>query len=618
VFKVSAMAIGPNDGMFRSHEESLKLGRSLIGRETRSLLVIGFFLNLLVLVSPLYMLQIYDRVLTAGSTDTLLYLTILALFALLIYGVLELLRSKTLTRIGFVLEDLLHGPALSAWLDSSQKTGLSGKSALADLQRVRSFLQGGAPTAIFDAPWAPAFLAVLFLLHPLLGIIGVLATIVLVVMAIANDLGARKSLTQSASIKSAADELVRSSVANADTIASMGMADTVVSRHRKGGIAAAEVELKGLDRISSVTSFSKAFRVAVQVIILGAGAYLVLQNSLTSGGMIAATILLGRALAPAEQAIGAWRQIVPAREAWKRLNQQIAALPHNSGKLKLPAPTGSLKVEQAGFDGEPGMPPVLSDINFALMPGDICAVLGPTGAGKSTLCRVVTGALPLTNGKVRLDETAVENWAATQIGSQIGYVSQDAEIFQGSIAENISRLDDPDSELVVEAAKAAGIYEIVARLPQGFATPVGPGGLRLSGGQRQRISLARALYNSPRYLVLDEPNANLDEEGERALRNAVSAAQARGATTLLVVHHGHLLSIANKILVLRNGRQELFGDREEVTAKFRQIFRAVQPNAESLPTIPTEREVTAQNLGPSAAELTDARAIPAISNVSSS
>ena len=309
-------------------------------------------------------------------------------------------------------------------------------------------------------------------------------------------------------------------------------------------------ELLSLDRSAAIVAGTKATRLALQVMVLGVGAWLVLQNQLTAGGMIAGSIILSRALAPAEQSIGAWRSFVPVREAWKRLKTNISALPRQEYSVKLPRPDGPLTVEELSFSANEDSPDILSNVDFELQPGEVCAILGPTGAGKSTLCRLIVGAQRPTHGQVRLDEVEIHGWSESERGEYVGYLPQDVDVLMGTVAENICRLSEPDSQELLETAKLADISRLVMRLPEGFDTRVGPGGLRLSGGQKQRIGLARAIYRSPRLIVLDEPNSNLDQDGERALESAISAMKAVGAIVLIVIHKGNLLGLTDKILIL--------------------------------------------------------------------
>lgn len=549
---------------FLSGADAIDRATRLMKGELRTAFGIGFFLNLLVLSTPIYMLQIFDRVLATGHSETLLYLTLMVVFALVIFGLLEGQRSRILTRLGFALEGMLRDSAVSAWMVTSRKRGAARNPPVSDLQALRSFLQGPGPAAICDAPWAPLFIVVLFLLHPLIGLIGLGGSIVLIAFALLNERAAGQSIKEAQAARAVATDLGHSAVLNSDTVASLGMARNIEDRFGAISNKAVFSELLSLDRSAAIVAGTKATRLALQVMVLGVGAWLVLQNQLTAGGMIAGSIILSRALAPAEQSIGAWRSFVPVREAWKRLKENIGTLPKQESSVKLSRPNGPLTVEGLFYSAEQDAPDILSDINFELQPGESCAILGPTGAGKSTLCRLIVGAQFPTKGQIRLDDVEIHGWPESERGEYVGYLPQDVDVLLGTVAENICRFSEPDSEQILETAKLAGINRLVMRLPEGFDTRVGPGGLRLSGGQKQRIGLARALYKSPRLIVLDEPNSNLDQDGERALETAISAMKAAGAIVLIVVHKGNLLGITDKILMLRDGKQDGFGDRQSL------------------------------------------------------
>jgi PrtD family type I secretion system ABC transporter len=486
----------------------------------------------------------------------------------LVFGLLEAFRGRILTRLGFALEGSLREPALGAWMESARKVGVARHPPVADLQTIRSFLQGPGPSAICDAPWAPLFLLVLFMLHPLIGLVGTIAVVVLLVLAAINEFASRKTLNDARKGRAGASEFSYSAASNADAVVAMGLLPRISAKYQAISDQAIETELPALDRTSLIVGLTKAARIAAQVLILGCGAWLVLGNELTAGGMIAASIILGRTLAPAEQAIGAWRTYIPAREAWERLQSGIGSVESAGPMMQdLPAPKGQIDVENLLVMGAPDAPPILVAINFSLSPGETCAILGPSGAGKSTLCRVMVGAHPANRGVVKIDGVDTRLWAPAERGRYIGYVSQEAGVIAGTIEENISRFEDRDPDALIAAMQAAGIYEMVMNLPAGLNTLVGPGGLRLSGGQRQRLAMACAIYTKPKVLILDEPNSNLDQSGEKLLLNIIQSLKAEGATILMVVHRPSLLQAADKFLFLRNGHQENFADRDALLAK---------------------------------------------------
>ncbi len=572
------------DSVGGSANRGFSAARKLLRRELKTAAFIGLALNLLVLASPLYMLQIFDRVLTTGRTQTLFFLTIIVLFAILVFGLLEAYRGRILTRLGFALEGFLREPALGAWMESARKVGVARHPPVADLQTIRRFLQGPGPSAMCDAPWAPLFLLVLFMLHPLIGLVGTIAVIVLLALAAINEFASRKTLSDARKDRAGATEFSYSAASNADTVAAMGLLPRISAKYQAISDRAVETELPGLDRTSLIVGLTKAARIAAQVLVLGTGAWLVLGNELTAGGMIAGSIILGRTLAPAEQAIGAWRTFIPAREAWNRLQSGIGALESADPVMKdLPVPKGQIVVENLLVVGVSGAPPILASINFSLSPGETCAILGPSGAGKSTLCRVIVGAHLANRGNVKIDGIDTRLWAASERGRYMGYVSQEAGVIAGTIEENISRFDDRDPDALIAAMQSAGIYEMVMDLPAGLNTLVGPGGLRLSGGQLQRLAMAGAIYTKPKVLVLDEPNSNLDQNGEKSLLNIIQSLKAEGTTILMVVHRPFLLQAADKFLVLRNGHQEEFGDREALLAR-RADSKRVVPMRFATPT----------------------------------
>lgn len=419
-------------------------------------------------------------------------------------------------------------------------------------------------------------LAVLFLLHPLIGLIGTAAAVLLLGLAAINEFASRKMLMVARKGRAGATEFSYSAASNADAVAAMGLLPRLSAKFEEMSDRSIETELNGLDRTSLIVGLTKAARIAAQVLILGVGAWLVLGNELTAGGMIAGSIILGRTLSPAEQAIGAWRSFVPAREAWTRLQAGIEALDTGVPVMAdLPAPNGQLDITNLVVMGDPDSPLILEDINFSLSPGETCAVLGPTGAGKSTLCRVIVGAQDLEEGSIKIDDVDIRLWEASERGRYVGYVSQEAGVISGTIEENIARFEERDTDALIEAMRASGIYEMVMNLPAGLNTRVGQGGLRLSGGQRQRLAVASAIYTKPKLLVLDEPNSNLDQSGEKSLLEIIHSLKSEGTTIIMVVHRPYLLQAADKILILQNGRQEEFGDRQALTARREESKRVV-------------------------------------------
>lgn len=547
-----------------------------VAKQCRSaLLVVGafsLFINVLVLTSPIYMMQMYDRVLSSGRVETLVFLTLIAGIAILVMGALEVVRGRLLARIGGWLEKSLS----SELIGSSLRSGLQGATAsaqpLRDLATVRVFLGGTGVNAIFDAPWAPIFLAIIYWLHPVLGLIGIAAAVALLAIAVINEMWSRRLLKEAGQLTLANTQRADAAVRNGDVFHAMGMLDGFLFRWTARSEQALASQLQASDRSAVIIGTSKFFRIFVQILILGAGAYLVLQDQLTSGGMIAASILLGRALAPVDQSIGAWKSMVAARDAYDRIKRLLERFPPQPAVMPLPAPRGQLACEGVTYAVRGRDKPILNQVTFTLSPGDVLGVIGPSAAGKSTLCKILVGTWVPSRGHARLDGADLCSWPPAQLGQFIGYLPQDVELFSGSIRDNIARLlPDPDPSAVVEAARIAGVHEMILRLPNGYESEIGEGGSFLSGGQRQRIGLARALFGQPQLIVLDEPNASLDAEGEESLIAAIRAASAWGATVVIVAHASRVLQPANKLLFMRDGRSELFGDRDAVLAKLRPV-----------------------------------------------
>lgn len=539
---------------------------------------ISLGVNLLMLTGSLYMMQVFDRVLGSGHVETLILLTAMALVALAAMGLLEMARGQVLGRLGRWLDGALGPPLLTLVLRHAAAGPVSGIQGLRggpqplhDLAAVRGFLSGAGVLALLDAPWVPVFLAVIWGLHPVLGLAAVVAAVLLLGVAVLAEALTRAPQEDAGEASRAAGRLADATVRNADAARALGMEGAVLARWQALREAAGQSQVAVSDRGAGLVGLSRFLRASVQIIILGIGAWLVLDGALTSGGMIAASILLGRALAPVEQAIGTWRGVVAARSAWRRLRALSEAVPPPADRMSLPAPRGGLSCQ-----GVVHVPPgredaVLKSLSFAIEPGTVLGIIGPSAAGKSTLCRILVGAVRPTRGHARLDGADIFTWADGDLGRHVGYLPQEVELLPGTVRETIARFDpDADPEAVVAAARAAGVHDMILALPDGYDSDIGDGGRLLSGGQRQRLGLARALYGKPRLIVLDEPSSNLDGEGEQALLAAV--AQARddwGATVVMVAHGLRVLRVADMLMVLRNGAVEMIGPRDEVLGALR-------------------------------------------------
>jgi ATP-binding cassette subfamily C protein/ATP-binding cassette subfamily C exporter for protease/lipase/ATP-binding cassette subfamily C protein EexD len=533
----------------------------------RGLLVVAalsLFLNLLVLVSPLYMFQVFDRVLPSGHVETLVGLTVLAGFALLVFGLLEVIRHQTLARIGTWLDRRLAEPVLAASLGEALAGRAIGAQPLRDLARLRAFISSESVLPILDAPWTVVFIAVIWLMHPWLGVLALLGALLLFALAFGSEILMRAPLGAANERWLAAQRRGETALRNAEVVHAMGMLPALLRRWQADNDHALDQQAQASDRGAAIVGMAKFSRLFLQVGILGLGAWLVLRGELTGGGMIAASILLGRALAPVEQAIGAWKGLVAARAGHDRLAALLRRHGAAAPALRLPAPEGRVSVERVVFTPPNGDRPILKQVEFELAAGDVLAVIGPSGSGKSTLCRLIAGIWAPASGHVRLDGAEVHTWDRADFGRYVGYLPQDVELFAGTVRDNIARLTDAPDEAVIEAARLAGAHDMILRLRDGYATEVGPQGAVLSGGQRQWIGLARAMFGKPRLVVLDEPNASLDQAGEAALIDAIGRLKARGTTVILVAHRPSLLVHVDKLLVLRDGAGVLFGAREEV------------------------------------------------------
>ena len=536
--------------------------------------------NVLMLAVPLYMMQVYDRVLTTGSVDTLLALTAMVGLALVVFGVLEAIRGRVLSRAGSWLDRELGSPVLAGAVSGALRAG-GGVSAqgLRDLATVRGYLGGPGVLPLFDAPWAPVFLGIVFLVHPLLGWIGLGGAVALFGCAVLNDTATRTKLMEASGAAVRALNAADAAVRNADAIAAMGMVPALSRRWREGVARGARVQVSASDASGSISALAKVLRFGLQVAMLGVGAWLVLAHEMSPGGMIAAAVILARGLAPVEQLITSWRALVAARAAWRRLRELMADAPAPDRGTALPRPAGRLEAEKVGYL-PPGLrEPVLRQVSLRLEPGEALGIVGPSGAGKTTLVRLLVGSLEPTAGHVRLDGADLGVWRQGERGRHVGYLPQTIELFAGTVRDNIARLDEAADEAVVEAAARAGAHGLILALPGGYDTPIGEGGVPISGGQRQRIALARALYGEPSLLVLDEPNAHLDAEGEEALVEAVTRMRARGVTVVLIAQRAALMSQVDKMLVLRAGAVSAFGPRDEVLAALRPAASLAGPEA---------------------------------------
>ena len=554
-------------------EEALKLCKGAFISAAGFSMVI----NLLQLVPTIYMLQLYDRVVPTGNQSTLLMLTLIMLVLFLTMGALEWVRSQILVRVSSRLETLLNERLFQVAYKQSLYTGGQGASSqpLDDLTSLRQFMTGNGLFAFFDAPWMPVYIAVMFIFHPWYGWTAVATSIILIIIAVIQEKSTSKLLGEANtfgcywswtwSIKT---------LRNAEIIESMGMLQNIQGRWLEGTRQVLCLQAKASSRAGLISGLSKIIRLSSQSLILGLGAYLVIEHEITPGLMIGGSILLGRALAPIDLMIGTWKGFINARSQYKRLNEMLIQIPVESEKMTLPAPEGSFQVEAAVVVPPGAKIPVIKGITMAIAKGDVVGVIGPSGAGKSTFARALLGIWPTANGKIRLDGADVFAWNRHELGPFIGYLPQDIELFEGTISENIARFGDIDPEKVVNAAKMADVHELILRLPEGYDTRIGASGGNLSGGQRQRIGLARALYGDPVIVVLDEPNSNLDEQGEVALGNAIQRLKQKKVTIIVITHRNNVLANVDKLLILNDGLISVYGPKEQVIAHLQQQQKA--------------------------------------------
>lgn len=528
----------------------------------------GFSLviNILQLVPTIYMLQLYDRVVPTGNKSTLLMLTLITLVLFLTMGILEWVRSQILVRVSSRLETLLNERLFNVAYKQSLYSGgqRATSQPLDDLTSLRQFMTGNGLFAFFDAPWLPLYIGVMFIFHPWYGWAAVFTAILLICVAIAQEKATSKILGEANNLAISGRNLVNKNLRNAEVIEAMGMLKKIQQRWIGGAHQVLILQATASSRAGLINALSKLIRLSSQSLILGIGAYLVIENEISSGLMIAGSILLGRALAPIDIVIGSWKGFISARGQYNRLNEALLQIPADSEKMQLPAPEGNFQVEGAVIVPPGAKIPVIKGISMVIAKGDVVGVIGPSGAGKSTFARALLGIWPTANGKIRLDGADIFTWNRDELGPYIGYLPQDIELFEGTISENIARFGDVDPEKVVNAAKMADVHELILRLPEGYDTAIGASGGNLSGGQRQRIGLARALYGDPVVVVLDEPNSNLDEQGELALGNAIQRLKQKQSTVIVITHRNNVLANVDKLLILNDGLLSVYGPKAQV------------------------------------------------------
>lgn len=522
-------------------------------------------INMLQLTVPLFMLQVHDRVVNSQSLDTLVMLIVVAAVGLILYGVLDFIRALTFQVMGSILLRKLNLPVLQAAVSASVGRGAThAAQAMRDLNDIRNFITGNAISVPLEALWSPIFLAVLFALHPLYGFVALISAIILVVLSLLSDFLTRRALKRAN--ESAIDSLseIGGSLRHAEAIEAMGMLPALARRWRGAQLHTLDLLDSATRRGRALSSLTRTCRYGMQIVVLSVGATLVIKQEVSAGSMVASSIIMGRMLLPFDTMVDGWRQWVMAGTAWKRVRDLLENQTPQRDTVPTPRTEGDLVVDRLVYAPGGSDVPVLKGLSFTLSPGEVLGIVGPSAAGKSTLARLLVGVLKPTSGGVYLDGHNVFLWERASFGEMVGYVPQAVSLLDGTIRDNIARMGKADPRMVLEAARFANVHDMIGRLPGGYDTTLGDGGYMLSGGQRQRIALARALYGRPRFIVLDEPNANLDTEGERALMRAIDAMRADGAIVILIAHRPSIMQIADKLLVLQDGRISQFGPRTSI------------------------------------------------------
>ena len=552
----------------RSGLETLEWVKAACKRAFLGVAVFSSGVNVLMLTVPIYMMQMFDRVITTHNVDTLIMLTLMVAVALITMALLDGVRGFVAARTSLWLDRTLGPSVLEATVYGALRTGRRGSAqGLRDIQVVRNFLGGHGVFPIFDAPWAPIFLLVTYLLHPLLGLVAGLGVLVILLIAIANEALTRAPIREAGSIQGRAHNDADATIRNADVIAAMGMLPAITERWSATGDQGLRSQATASERSIVMLSSARAMRMFLQTSVLAAGAYLAVRSEITPGTMIAASILMNRAVAPIEQAIGTWRSLLSAWFAYGRIKKILESGVRQQSTTAMPPPAGRLVVDGVSWCPPGRREPVLRHVSFAIEPGEALGVIGPSAAGKSTLMRLIVGSVAPTAGFVQLDGAEVSVWDAADRGRYVGYLPQDVELFDGTVKENIARFSDAPDEAVIEAAQRVGAHEMILELPLGYDTVIGGQGLPLSGGQRQRVGLARALLGNPKFVVLDEPNAHLDSEGERALAETLRHLKRSGSSVVMVVQRFAGLGEMDTLLVLREGVVADFGKRDRILAE---------------------------------------------------
>ncbi|MEJ6781428.1 type I secretion system permease/ATPase [Aminobacter sp. Piv2-1] len=566
--------------MSTARPKTSELGEALASFRSTFIAVAGFsgLINVLMLSGSLFMLQVYDRVLPSRSVPTLVALIVMVAVLYAFQGVLETVRARVLTRVGAGIDELISGRVFDCIvrLPLRIRDRGEGLQALRDLDQVSGFLSGGGPAALFDLPWIPLYVIICFLFHPWIGVAALVGAFLLVSLTILADRLVRAPTRAMSEFSTRRSAIAQASARNAEVLTAMGMGENLARRWTAANNDFRAAQERASDITGGFGAVSRILRMMLQSMVLALGAYLVIYQEATPGIIIASSILTSRALAPIEAAIAHWKSLLAARQSWQRLDGMFAAMPAAGEGMVLPAPKSELAVESIGVASPGDRRILIQDVAFTLTAGSGMGVIGPSGSGKSSLARALVGVWPLMRGQVRLDGAALEHWPTGELGRHVGYLPQDVELFSGTVGQNISRFEEnaaPDA--IIAAAQAAGVHQMILRLPEGYRTEIGDAGAALSAGQRQRVALARALYRDPFLVVLDEPNSNLDATGEQALTQAIERIRARGGIVIVVAHRPSALAALDHLLVLGGGRQQAFGLKSDIARQAMQPLQAV-------------------------------------------
>lgn len=540
----------------------------------KSAFFFSLFVNLFQLTFPIYMLMIYDKVLASYSVPTLVVITIIAVCTVVTMGLLDFVRSRIIMRMSVLMDRQMSESVLENMIKNAVMQGKAPSVTLKDVMTLRNYLSGNAIFSFFDLPWTPVFIALIFALHPLLGCVALAGGIVNFLSGYLQDKVARAPLDKANMLANKGQEFVSLGMRNAESVRSMGMIGSLTTHWNAINDKVIDLQIQASASSATLQAFTKCLQTFMQISVYGVGAWLALTGRATAGIMIAASIIMGRALAPIQQGMAAYKQTAGALRAFQNI-KGFFNRPAERPAMELPAPVGALSCEKL-YLAAPGNRQLLSGINFRLNPGESLGLIGPSGAGKSTLCRMLTGLWQPNSGAVRLDEVNLKDWDKEKLGPYVGYLPQDVELFSGTIAENIARLQEVDSEAVITAAKLSGIHEMILHMPKGYDTLIGRGGVILSGGQRQRVGLARALYGNPRLVILDEPSSNLDDVGELSLLRALQYLHQLKATVIVVSHKMSTLSTMDKLLLIQDGKMAMFGPKKDVLEHLNAQAQAAQ------------------------------------------